>query len=383
MIGPIRYGMVGGGAGAFIGGVHRMAIALDGTGRLVCGALSSDPDRARASGRELGLDDDRAYPSWRAMLDGELARPADERAELVVIVTPNDSHCEIARAFVDAGFHVVVDKPMTVTTQQAEALVAAVERANVVFAVSYNYCGYPLVRAAREMVASGELGAIRKVFVEYHQGWLASDLASEHGAGGHKQAVWRADPARAGVGGAIGDIGTHAEHLVRFVTGLTIESVCADLTSFVPGRVLDDDASVLMRFVGGARGVLTASQVCVGEENGLTIRVHGETGSLWWQQEDPNRLEVVRGGTREIITRGSGAAGVSAAAATRLPAGHPEGFIEAFANIYRDVARAIRARKENREIEALYPGVRDGAAGVRFIERVVESAGAGGRWVSV
>lgn len=379
---PIRYGMVGGGAGAFIGAVHRMALALDGTGTLVCGALSSDADRARASGIELGLDADRAYPSWEAMLDGELARPEDERAELIVIVTPNDSHFAIAQAFVDAGFHVVVDKPMVVSSEQAAALVAAVERAGVVCAVSYNYSGYPLVRAARELVASGELGAIRKVFVQYHQGWLATDLAADAAAGGHKQAAWRADPARAGLGGAIADIGTHAEHLVRFVTGLALESVCADLTSFVPGRVLDDDASVLMRFVGGARGVLTASQVCVGEENGLSLRVHGEAGSLWWQQETPNRLEVVRSsGVREIITRDGAHAGALAAAATRLPTGHPEGFIEAFANLYREVGSAIRAHRTGRSIETLCPDVHDGAAGVAFIERVVASARAGGVWV--
>ncbi len=373
---PLRLAMIGGGHGAFIGAVHRMAATLDASFQLVAGALSSDPRRAVESALALGLSPERAYESWEALVRGESSR--DDRADAVAIVTPNASHFEIARALLGAGFAVVCDKPMVVSSAQAAALVDAVDKAGAIFAVTYNYTGYPMVRQARAMVRSGELGAIRKVFIEYHQGWLAGALE----ATGQKQASWRTDPALAGPGGAVGDIGTHAENLCSFVTGLAIESLCADATTFVPGRRLDDDASVLLRFRGGARGVLTASQVCVGRENALSIRVHADKGSIRWDQEEPNRLLAwdASGAMRVITRAGPGAAG-DAAGATRLPPGHPEGFIEAFANLYRGVAELIRAPREGRSpgaLAALVPTVRDGARGVAFVERVVASRG---QWV--
>lgn len=370
---PIRLGMIGGGRGAFIGAVHRMAAAIDGEFALVAGAMSSTPERSIESGRALGLSAERCYPAWREMLNGERARPEGERVQAVSIVTPNATHAEIALAFVRAGFHVICDKPMTVTSAQADELAAAVRQAGVVFAVTYNYTGYPMVRQAAAMVREGQLGTIRKVFVEYHQGWLASALEAQ----GQKQAAWRLDPAVAGAGGAIGDIGTHAENLAAFVTGLEIESLCADLARFVPGRRLDDDASILLRFRGGARGVLTVSQVCIGQENNLTLRVHGDRGSLSWRQEEPNTLTWDRDdGERRVLTRGSAGLHAAAADATRLPPGHPEGFIEAFANIYRGVAAAIRAGAHAGD----FPTVEDGARGVRFVEAAVRSSAAAGRW---
>ncbi|MCB9840850.1 MAG: Gfo/Idh/MocA family oxidoreductase [Phycisphaeraceae bacterium] len=384
------YAMIGGGQGAFIGAVHRMAAALDQQATLVAGALSSTPEKSLASARALALPPDRSYPTWQAMLEAEAARPADQRLDFVSIVTPNDTHYPIARAFVDAGFNVILDKPMVHTSKQAADLVAAVERHGVVLAVTYNYTGYPLVREAARLVRTGALGTIRKVFVEYHQGWLATRLE----ASGQKQADWRTDPARSGIAGAVGDIGSHAENLVATITGLTIESLCADATTFVEGRRLDDDASVLLRFTGGARGVLTCSQVCVGQENNLSIRVYGTEGALAWRQEEPNRLEfTTRDGPRQVLTRGSASLGPEAAAATRLPAGHPEAFIEAFANIYRGAFEAIRARKAaaatsterggrvfQPDSNLTYPNVHDGARGVRFIEGVIASSSAGGVW---
>jgi predicted dehydrogenase len=382
----LTYGMIGGGQGAFIGAVHRMAAALDQQAVLRAGALSSNPERALASARDLGLPPDRSYRSWMEMLESERSRTGEDRLDFVSVVTPNDSHYPIARAFVEGGFNVVLDKPMVHTGAQAADLEAAVERAGVVFAVTYNYSGYPLVKEAARLVREGALGAIRKVFVEYHQGWLATPLEGS----GQKQADWRTDPARSGIAGAVGDIGTHAENLVSTVTGLRIESLYADVSTFVPGRRLDDDASVLLRFEGGARGVLTCSQVCVGRENDLSIRVYGSEGGLAWRQEEPNRLEFTRrDGAMQVITRGSAVVGAEAARATRLPAGHPEAFIEAFANVYRGAFEAIRARKQcgragKAEEQAIsYPTVRDGARGVRFVEAVIESGTKGGAWVGV
>jgi predicted dehydrogenase len=372
--------MVGGGTGAFIGAVHRAAAALDGKYELCAGAMSSEPERARQSGRDAGIPDDRAYGSWREMVDGEANRSQDERVELVSIVTPNATHHEIARAFIDAGFHVLIDKPMTTTVEDARDLVSAVDGASVIGAVMYTYSGYPLVREMADMVRDGAIGTVRRVYVEYHQGWLATPLERE----GQKQASWRADPKQAGAGGAIGDIGTHAEHLLRFVTGLEIESLLADLTSFVPGRALDDDAAAMLRLSGGARATLTASQVCVGEENNLSIRVHGETGSLAWRQESPNELDYrTLDGARRVITRGSAGLGGRAQSATRLPTGHPEGFIEAFANIYKDVADAVVAHRAGTRVDlsdAKFPTVHNGLRGVEFVERMTRSASTGG-WV--
>lgn len=376
----LRYAMIGGGRDAFIGAVHRHAIALDGQAELVAGALSSTPERARESGRALGLTDAHNHASWQALLEAELARPMAERVDIVVIVTPTDTHFPIAQAFAEAGFHVVCDKPLTHTGQQATTLVETVARQGTVFGVTYNYTDYPMVRQAREMVRSGALGRIRKVVVEYNQGWLATALE----ATGNKQASWRTDPARSGIAGALGDIGSHAENLVSTVAGLQIEELVADLGALVPGRALDDDASMLLRFKGGARGVLVASQINAGLENDLRLRVSGENGTLEWRQEEPNRLvHHRREGPTEIFTRASPWLCESARRAGHIPAGHPEGFIEAFANIYRGVFADIRARKAGTTADPLdadYPTVGDGARGVRFIECAVVSS-AERRWL--
>jgi predicted dehydrogenase len=370
---PLTFGMVGGGQGAFIGAVHRTAACLDHRARFVAGALSSTPERALASAKDLGLAPDRSYPTWQAMLEGERARP--DRIDFVSIVTPNHAHFEPALAFVQAGFHVVLDKPMVLNGEQAARLVQAVEAAGVVCAVTYNYTGYPMVRQAAEIVRSGDLGAVRRVHAEYHQGWLATPLE----AAAQKQALWRTDPAQAGAG-AVGDIGSHAENLVAYVTGLGIESLLADVTTHVPGRRIDDDASVLLRFANGGRGVLSASQVCVGDENNLSLRVFCEKGSIAWRQEEPNTLYLtLADGQQRRITRAGAGAGAAAGRATRLPAGHPEGFFEAFANIYRGVIDDIVARRERRPHTPDYPTVHDGARGVRFIERVLASRG---QWVA-
>lgn len=372
--------MIGGGRDAFIGAVHRHAIALDGQAELAAGALSSTPERARESGRALGLVDAHNHASWQALLEAELARPASERVDLVVIVTPTDTHFPIAQAFAEAGFHVVCDKPLTHTGAQATTLVETVARQGSVFGVTYNYTGYPMVRQAREMVRSGTLGRLRKVVVEYNQGWLATALE----ATGNKQASWRTDPARSGIAGALGDIGSHAENLVSTVTGLEVDELVADLGALVPGRALDDDASMLLRFKGDARGVLVASQINAGLENDLRLRVSGENGTLEWRQEEPNRLvHHRRERPTEIFTRASLWLCESARRAGRIPAGHPEGFIEAFANIYRGVFADIRARKAGTPADPLdadYPTVGDGARGVRFIECAVASS-AERRWL--
>jgi predicted dehydrogenase len=382
--------MVGGGQGAFIGAVHRMAATMDFQAELVAGAFSSTPERAQASGRELGIADSRNYGTWQQMVDGESALPPEQRIEVVSIVTPNASHYAIAKAFIGAGINVVCDKPMVTSSEQAEDLVRLVKASGVVFGVTYNYTGYPMVRRAAELVREGKIGRIRKILVEYHQGWLSSKLedaaAVGPGVGGQKQAAWRTDPAQAGVGGAIGDIGSHCENLVSVVTGLRIRSLCADISTFVPGRRLDDDGAVLLRFDGGARGTLSVSQVCIGEENNLTLRVFGSEGALFWRQENPNELFFTPGGgARRTINRGGAESGALAGEATRLPPGHPEGFIEAFANVYRGVFEAIRAKREGRARKGLgrdFPSVQDGARGVRFVEKVVESSQKGG-WVEV
>jgi predicted dehydrogenase len=379
---PLRYAMVGGGRGAFIGGVHRQAMALDGQMRLVSAALSSQPDKALASGRDLFLPDARNHTSWQALLADELKRPADERIDFVSIVTPNDLHYPVAKAFTEAGIHVVCDKPLVHTSAQAQDLVQAAAHARTVFGVTHNYTGYPMVREARAMVRAGAIGRIHKVIVEYHQGWLAPQLRT-----GDTTGAWRTDPARSGPGGALADVGTHAENLMSTVTGLTIDSLCADLSAFIPGRRLDDDASLLLRFTNGARGVLMASQVETGCENDIRLRVFGSEGSLDWQQEDPNYLvHSPVDGARRILTRGSPALSESAQRATRLPAGHPEAFIEAFANIYLGVAADIRARLAGQVADPLladYPTLADGARGVRFIEKVIESAASQSKWLSM
>jgi len=375
----LRYGMVGGGEGAFIGAVHRHAMALDHRYELAAGALSSTPEKARRSGAALGLPDDRNYPTWEAMLEGELKRPEGERIDLVVIVTPNHVHYPVAKAFAEAGINVVSDKPLVHTTAQAEDLVATARRTGVVFAVTFNYTGYPMVKEARAMVRRGDLGALRKVVVGYHQGWLATKLEDA----GAKQAEWRTDPARSGAAGAIGDIGSHAENLVSTVTGLELEAICADLTTFVPGRRLDDDGNLLLRFKGGAKGVLIASQVEIGHENDLVLQVYGEEGALTWRQEDPNYLwfAPLEGPVR-LLRRGNPYLGEAAQRASRLPSGHPEAFLEAFANVYAEVADAILRRERGEDTAGDYPTVEDGARGVRFIERTVQSAASDVKWTA-
>ena len=374
----LRYAMVGGGRDAFIGAVHRKAMALDGQIELVAGALSSSADKALASGRDLGLADGRNHGDWQSLLADELKRPAHER--FVSVVTPNHVHFPVAQAFADAGFHVVCDKPLVHTREQADALVATVAKRGTVFGVTYNYTGYPMVRQAREMVRSGQIGEVRKVVVEYNQGWLASHVEG----GTNKQADWRTDPARSGAAGAIGDIGSHAENLVASVTGLEIQSLCADLSALVPGRMLDDDGSLLLRFKGGARGVLIASQISTGLENDLRLRVSGTLGTLEWHQEQPSQLlHLPHDGPKRVLTRGAPWLCEAAQRASRLPAGHPEGFIEAFANVYAGVAADIHARLEGRQADPLaadYPRVEDGARGVRFIERTVASAQSELKW---
>ena len=367
---PLRLGMVGGGKDAFIGAVHRMAARLDGNFDLVAGALSSTPERSRASGEALGLA--RVYDSWEAMLDAERELPEDERIQAVSVVTPNHVHHPVAKAFAEAGFHVICDKPLALNSEQADDLVRTAREAGVTFGVTYNYTGYPMVRQAREMVRHGELGTIRKVIVEYNQGWLATKEED----GENKQASWRTDPARSGVAGAIGDIGSHAENLAATVTGLEIEAICADLTTFVPGRRLDDDGNLLLRFAGGAKGVLIASQIEVGEENDLKLRVYGSEGALTWRQEDPNRLiHTTLDAPPRILTRNGPGLHQAALDAARIPPGHPEAFLEAFANVYAGIAGAIRG-----DADADHPTVEEGARGVRFIETTVASAGSEAKW---
>ena len=377
----IRLGMVGGGIGAFIGDVHRMAARLDDRYELVAGAFSSDPARSKESAAQFGIADDRAYEDFVSMAQAEHSRV--DGIEAVAIVTPNHLHHAPARAFLAAGIHVICDKPLTASLQDARELQALVKETGLLFAVTYNYSGYPMVRQAREMIGDGALGDIRVVQVEYPQDWLSTDLETS----GQKQAAWRTDPKQAGAGGSLGDIGTHAFHLTEFITGLEVTSLLADLHAFVPGRQLDDNAQMLLRFNNGARGSLWASQVAVGHENGLRIRVYGDKASLEWFQEQPNQLRYsVLGETPRLITRGSSAAGGSANAITRIPGGHPEGFLEAFANLYRDFADQIQARKNQQapsNSASLVPTVTDGLKGVEFVEKAVTSSTNGGVWQSL
>lgn len=373
----IRLGMVGGGQGAFIGAVHRIAARIDDQYELVAGALSSDPERASASARELGIDPKRSYGSYEEMARAEAARP--DGIEAVSIVTPNHLHAPIARAFLNAGIHVICDKPLTTTVKEAEELVDLVEKSGKIFVLTHNYSGYPMIRQARSMVANGELGDIRVVQVEYAQDWLTERTELS----GNKQAEWRTDPARSGAGGAIGDIGTHAYQLAGFVSGLETEEVLAQLTSFVEGRSLDDDVQIMLRYKGGARGSLWASQVAVGNENCLKLRIYGSKGGLEWAQENPNYMWFTKfGEPKQLITRGGAGANAAAARVTRIPGGHPEGYLEGFATIYTEAAHAIRAARNGQKPDAdvLYPSVEDGLDGMRFIEASVASSKAGNQW---
>jgi predicted dehydrogenase len=368
----LKYGMVGGGPDAFIGGVHRIAAAIDGQIELVAGAFSSNPAKSKQQGESLFLDPGRVYGSYAEMAEKEAALPEGERIDFVSIVTPNHVHFPAAKTFIEAGFNVICDKPMTTTVEEAEELVRLVKKHDVVFALSHNYTGYPMVKQARALVKEGKIGKIRKVVVEYPQGWLATPVDAD----GQKQAAWRTDPSKAGVSSCVGDIGSHAENLALYITGLEIESLMADMTTFVEGRRLEDDSNILIHFKGGARGVLWASQVAVGEENHLAIRIYGESGRLEWDQEDPNYLWYQADGKPlEKWNRGNDYVGPAAAAHSRIPAGHPEGYLEGFANIYRNAAAAIAARLGGGSPDPAldFPTVEDGAIGVHFIHKTVES----------
>lgn len=372
--------MIGGGRGAFIGAVHRIAALMDGQAELVAGAFSSDPDRSRVSGEDLFLAPDRVYGSYREMADAESAMPVDRRLDFVVIVTPNHQHFPSAKLFLERGFNVVCDKPVTFSLAEARRLRAIVVRSGKVFALTHNYPGTAMVKQARALVRSGRLGRIRKVVVEYPQGWLSSRLE----ASGQKQAAWRTDPKRSGAAGSMGDIGTHAENLARYITGLRITELCADLTAFVPGRRLDDDGNILLRFEKGAKGVLMASQICIGEENAFNIRVYGDKASLEWHQEYPGDLLVkYPDRPRELWRHGNAYLDPKAVRFTRVPPGHPEGYLEAFANLYREVFRAIAAEVEGKKQpgDLDFPTIEDGIEGMIFIETVVKSAKRGARWI--
>ena len=374
----ISLGMVGGGKDAFIGAVHRIAARIDGEYDLVAGALSSTPEKARESGLALGLAPDRSYGSYEEMAEREAGREDGIRA--VSIVTPNHMHAGPAIAFLKRGIHVICDKPLTATMEQAAELEAAVKASKSLFILTHNYTGYPMIRQARDMVASGELGKIRVIQVEYAQDWLTEDAGE-----GNKQADWRTDPARSGAGGAIGDIGTHAHNLACFVTGLAVESLAADLQSFVPGRRVDDNANILLRMQGGARGVLWCSQVAPGCENGLRLRVFGEKGGLEWAQEDPNYLWFTPfGGAKRLLTRRGAGATAAANAVSRTPGGHPEGYLEGFANIYAEAARAIRAADSGQTPDTgLLPGIAAGMDGMRFIQAALRSSQDNAAWVKL
>lgn len=373
--------MVGGGRGAFIGAVHRMAAALDGEIELVCGAFSSNPERARASADDLHIASQRGYGSYEEMIKTEASLPEDVRMDFVSVVTPNHMHYAPTAMALAHGFHVICDKPLCLTMEEAIDLETKVNASGLLFALTHNYTGYPMVKQARAMIADGELGEIRRLVVEYPQGWLSTKLED----GDQKQASWRTDPLRSGLAGAMGDIGTHAENLAEYISGLQIKEICADLHTHVEGRMLDDDGSMLLRFNNGARGVLYASQISAGEENNLRIRIYGEKGGIEWAQMEPNSL-IVRWLDKpvQILRTGSHGLHPSAQMHTRIPAGHPEGYIEAFANIYRNFAKCVQARIDGKTPDPVYldfPGVKDGVRGMRFVESVVRSSASTVKWV--
>ena len=376
--------MVGGGRGAFIGAVHRIAANMDGQIELVCGAFSSSPRKSKASGKDLFLPAKRCYGTFEEMIAKEAALPEVERMDFISIVTPNHMHFPPAKMALENGFHVLSDKPATFDLKEARALEKLVKKTRLLYGLTHNYTGYPLVKEARDMVAAGKLGKIRKVVVEYPQGWLATRLELT----GQKQAGWRTDPKRSGAAGSIGDIGTHAENLAEYVTGLQIKELAADITTFVKGRKLDDDGAVLFRTAGGAKGVLTASQVCNGEENNLNIRVYGETGGLEWHQQEPNTLWLKRQGEPARRLRAGGDQGYLSAVAqahTRTPGGHPEGYFEAFANIYRNFALAIAAHDAGDDRDPLhdYPTIDDGVSGLAFIDAILRNSEGDTKWTEV
>lgn len=373
---PLRAGIVGGGRGAFIGALHRIAAELDAESRVIAGALSADPAIARESASAWNLE--RSYASF-----AEMARAERQRADgidFVIIATPNHLHFPVAKAFLEADIHVICDKPLASSSAEGELLAQLVGRGSALFALTHNYMGYPAVRQAREMVKSGEIGVIRKVLVEYNQDWLMEPLERR----GNKQAAWRTDPARAGVSCCVGDIGTHAENLLAYVTSLKITSLCADLTSFVSGRRLEDDANILLRLEGGAKGTLVCSQIACGEENNLSIRIYGERAGLEWHQQEPNTL-IFKPADRpwQLLRTGRGYMGAAAHQATRTPAGHPEGYLEAFANLYRLFIEDIRRVERGEAPHGGYPTVEDGVRGLHFLAKAVESSQLGSLWVKL
>lgn len=383
MIRKIRMGMVGGGPGSMIGPIHRIAAALDGEIELVCGVFSSQPEVSRATGRSLYLTDARCYSDYATMMRKEAALPADERMDFVAVVTPNHLHFPVAEAALTAGFHVLSDKPATFNLQEAQALAVMLENTGLCYGLTHTYAGYPMIKQARAMVAAGELGAVRKVLVEYPQGWLSESGIEQNS----KQAEWRLDPARAGASSCVGDIGSHAAHISEYVSGCAITKICADLGAVVAGRSMDDDATVILRFANGARGVLIASQVCAGEENTLKLRVYGERGGLEWSHADPNTL-LHKPLNKPVQLLRAGGPGLSelAQANCRTPGGHPEGYLEAFANHYRNFAGQIRARLEGRQptaVERDVPGIVDALRGMRFIEATVQASASDTKWMTL
>ena len=375
--------MIGGGQGAFIGAVHRIAAAIDGQIELVCGAFSSKPDNSKATGRQLFLDESRVYGSYKEMIEQEAKLPEGVRMDAVSVVTPNHVHFEPAKLALENGFHVICDKPLAFNTQEAMELEKLVKNSGLVFALTHTYTGYPMVKQAREMVKSGVFGKIRKVVVEYPQGWLSTPLEQT----GQTQASWRTDPSKSGKAGSVGDIGTHAENLAETITGLKVSELSADVSIFVKGRLLDDDANVLLRFDNGAKGILHCSQISAGEENDLNIRVYGEKGGLEWRQEEPNTMIVKwLDKPKEIFRTGMGYLSDIAAANTRTPAGHPEGYLEAFANIYKNFAATVKARIEGKTpspYDLDFPTVADGVRGMKFIDAVIASGQNNAAWTKI
>ena len=375
----MRIGMVGGGKDAFIGGVHRIALRLDGNYELVAGSFSSNFDNSKETGKDLGLAEDRIYETYQEMAEKESAR--SDGIHVVAIVTPNHLHVPIAKIFAEKGIHIICDKPLALSSEEAIELKNIVENKKIIFALTHNYTGYPMVRHARSLIQKGDLGSIRVVQAEYPQDWLTTKAEDS----GLKQAEWRTDPKRSGDGGCIGDIGTHAFNLIRFITGLEVDELSADIHTFVKGRLLDDNAQIMLRFKGGAKGAIWSSQVAVGNENNLKIRVFGENGGLEWRQEDPNYLYYTKyGHPTQKITRGSGSASEEANNVTRIPPGHPEGYLEGFANIYSDVYKRLFAQTNQQNYDQsndCYPTIYDGVEGMRFIETVLESNNNNSKWV--
>jgi len=372
----LRGGIVGGGRGAFIGAVHRIAAELDGQALIVAGAMSSDPLTAELSAQDWFLD--RSYGSYQQMALGEASRP--DGIDFVIVATPNHLHVPVAKAFIEAGIHVICEKPLALTLAEGEVLASLVNSSRLVFALTHTYTGYPMVREARDRVAGGEVGGIRKVLVEYQQDWLMMPLENN----GNKQAEWRTDPARAGIGGSLGDIGTHAANLLEFVSGLQIDSLCADLSTWVAGRRLDDDANVLVRLSNGAKGVLVCSQIACGEANNLNLRIYGTEGGLEWRQEEPNTLLFKPAGApARILRAGGGYLSDASRSVTRIPSGHPEGYLEAFATLYRGFIADIRRSAAGESLVRDYPTIEDGVRGLRFIEKAVASSSLGTKWMTM